>query len=352
MSSVIRLFSLTLALALASISANAYAIPRASVDYRWHDVNVRIVEETIPPVASSPRFIARRRGVRDFRFPTPLRTRQALHRPELDDLDVVPDIPMEGRGSVHPHAVPSSSTLSSHTPRDLVLSYADAVPTVLPRNAAGLVQLDLFNTYYQQMHVHSRNLRKSLCSRALYSMLTVSPQEITAAVLVTRETILGFAMKLFGNYEGLGTTWVGLGVSLEILAVTRAWPTTTATTIWKPYLRTSSILIRTPSPLLLTSSTRSLSSAQSSDRVSGLRILQILADSSPGSSVVGELKCIVDEVLNAVENTVDGLLNNLGAVGPWRNLRGDYVNALCGGNLQILGLCVDTNLAGLGLRSA
>lgn len=52
-----------------------------------------------------------------------------------------------------------------------------------------------------------------------------------------------------------------------------------------------------------------------------------------------------------MENAVDDLLNGLGAAGQWRNLRGDYVNALCGGNLQILGLCVDTNLAGLGLRS-
>lgn len=67
--------------------------------------------------------------------------------------------------------------------------------------------------------------------------------------------------------------------------------------------------------------------------------------------VVGEIKCIVDDSLNAVENMVDGLLNGLSIAGQWRSLRGDYANALCGGNLQILGLCVDTNLAGLGLRS-
>lgn len=167
MSSVIRLFSLALALALAGVSVNAYAIPRTSVDYRRHDVNVRIFEETasIPSVASSPRLIARRRGVRDFRFPIPLRTRQTIHRPELSDLsDVVPNIPMEGRGSVHPHAVSSPSTLFSRSraaPRDLALSYTDTIPSVLPRNAAGLIQFDLFNTYYQQMRVHSRNLREN-----------------------------------------------------------------------------------------------------------------------------------------------------------------------------------------------
>ena len=75
------------------------------------------------------------------------------------------------------------------------------------------------------------------------------------------------------------------------------------------------------------------------------------ADPSPGTPVVGELKCIIDDVLNAVENTVDGLLNSLGVTGQWRGLRRDYISALCGGNLQILGLCVDTNLSGLGLRS-
>lgn len=75
------------------------------------------------------------------------------------------------------------------------------------------------------------------------------------------------------------------------------------------------------------------------------------ADSFPGTPVVGELKCIIDEVLNAVENTVDGLLNSLGVTGQWRGLRGDYVRALCRGRLQLLGLCVDANLSGLGLRS-
>jgi len=72
---------------------------------------------------------------------------------------------------------------------------------------------------------------------------------------------------------------------------------------------------------------------------------------SPGTLVVGELKCIVDEVLNAAENTVDGLLNTLGITAQWNSLRQDYVSALCRGNLQILGLCVDVNLSGLGLRS-
>ena len=67
--------------------------------------------------------------------------------------------------------------------------------------------------------------------------------------------------------------------------------------------------------------------------------------------VVAELKCIVDEVLNAVENTVDGLLNNLGITAQWTDLRGDYVSALCTGGLQILDLCVGAGLSGLGLRS-
>jgi hypothetical protein len=48
---------------------------------------------------------------------------------------------------------------------------------------------------------------------------------------------------------------------------------------------------------------------------------------------------------------VDGLLNTLGITAQWRGLGRDYANALCGGNLQILGLCVDVNLSGLGLRS-
>ena len=175
MNSVIRLFSLALVLALAGTSVNAYAIPRASVDYRRHDVNVRIVEETtsIPSLASPPRFNPLRRGVRDFRFPAPLRTRRTLRRPDLDDFpDVVPGIPREGRGSIHHHTVPSPSTLSSRNrvaPRDLAFSYTEDIPAVLPRNAAGLVQLDLFNTYFQQMHANSRNLRESpLSAHTLY----------------------------------------------------------------------------------------------------------------------------------------------------------------------------------------
>ena len=158
MSSVIRSFFLALALALASISAvNAYAIPRAAVDYRRHDVNVRIIEETrsIPTVASSPRFIARRRGVRDFRVPNRLRTRQTLPQPGLGDTpDVVPILPLEERDPDHAH-----SSLDKAAPRDVTPPYADAIPTLLPRNGAGLVQLDLLNTYYQDMRTQSRNLR-------------------------------------------------------------------------------------------------------------------------------------------------------------------------------------------------
>jgi hypothetical protein len=180
MFSVIRLFSLVLALSLAGISSvNAYVIPRATVDYRRHDVNVHIVQETrsIPSVASSPRFIALRRGVRDFRFPNRLRTREAHHQPELDGIpDVVPMFPVEESGSGDAHAMHSPSAVPSHNrvaPRDLTLSYTDTIPTVLPRNAAGLVQLDVLNTYYQRMVVNSRNLRNCLpLARTLPLLMT------------------------------------------------------------------------------------------------------------------------------------------------------------------------------------
>lgn len=164
MSSVIRFFSLALAFTLVGISAvNAYAIPRAAVDYRRHDVNVRIVEETrsIPSVASSPRFIARRREVRDFRVPSRLRIRQTP--PEFTDVpDVIPALALEERGSGHFGATSSSSTVSAPNkaaPRDVTLPYANAVSTLLPRNEAGLIQFNLLNTYYQEMRTQSRNLR-------------------------------------------------------------------------------------------------------------------------------------------------------------------------------------------------
>jgi len=159
MSSVIRFFSLALAaLALLGISTvDAYAIPRASVDYRRHDVNVRIIEETrsIPSVASSPRYIALRREVRDFRVPRRLRTRQTLPRPPsglADTPDVIPVLPMEEHGA-------ASTSDSKVALRDVALPYTDALPTLLPRDGAGLIQLDLLNTYYQDMRRHSRNLR-------------------------------------------------------------------------------------------------------------------------------------------------------------------------------------------------
>ena len=160
---MIRFFPLALALALLGISTvDAYAIPRASVDYRRHDVNVRIIEETrsIPSVASSPRYLALRREVRDFRVPSRLRTRQTLTRPPLGlagTPDVVPVRPLEEHG-----ATSSSSTVSTSdkvAPRDVTFPYTDAVPTLLPRDGAGLIQLDLLNTYYQDMRRHSRNLR-------------------------------------------------------------------------------------------------------------------------------------------------------------------------------------------------
>ena len=223
-----RFFSLVLALALVSIPANAYVIPRATVDYRRHDVNVRIVEETrsIPSVVSYPRLVARRRGVRDFRVPNRLRTRQALPQPGLGDIpDVEPILPKEERSSGHAHAVPNSSTASDPrrvAPRDITLSYPSAVPTLFPRNAAGLVQLDLLNTYYREMRTQSRNLRTSPPPARTLSPLMISHQETTAAVLATRGTTLGFVTTLLESYGVLGTTWIERRAFLEISVVTRA----------------------------------------------------------------------------------------------------------------------------------
>lgn len=185
MSPVIRFFSLALALALVGIPAvNAYAIPRAAVDYRRHDVNVHIIQETrsIPSVASSPRFIARRRVVRDFRVPNRLRTRQTLPqpRPGLGDIpDGVPAFPLEEHGSGHIDVTPSPSAVSAPgnaAPRDIALPYADGAPSLLPRNGVGLVQLDLLNTYYREMRTRSRNLRMCpLPARTLFVIDDLPP---------------------------------------------------------------------------------------------------------------------------------------------------------------------------------
>jgi hypothetical protein len=354
MSSVIRLFSLVLALALAGVSVNAYAIPRASVDYRRHDVNVRIVEETasIPSVASSPRFIGRRRGVRDFRFPTPLRTRQALHRPELDDLpDFMPDIPMEGQGSVHTHAVPRSSR-NQIAPRDLALPYTDAIPTVLPRNAAGLVQLDLLNTYYQQMIVHSRNLREdSLFVHSLYLAHGFSQGDYSGRARDSRNDPRfrdDAVRELSGFRDDMGRTQGLLGDLGRDKGLANYDRNNDLETLLKDIVNLNKDTLSSVTDIVYEIPLLGPTLGPSKWVV----ILHVFSLAHPpGSPVVGELKCIVDDVLNTVENTVDGLLNTLGITGKWRNLRGDYANALCGGNLEILGLCVDTNLAGLGLRS-
>lgn len=185
MPSATRFFSLALALAFVGISTvNAYAIPRAAVDYRRHDVNVHIVEETrsIPSVASSPGFITRRRGVRDFRVPGRLQSRQTLPQP-LPGFSSIPDVtpvvPMEEHDSDNLHAASGSSTVSTPNkvaPRDVMLPYTDAVPALFPRNGAGLIQLDLLNTYYQGMRTRSRNLRMcSLPARALFLIDDLSP---------------------------------------------------------------------------------------------------------------------------------------------------------------------------------
>jgi len=321
MSSVIRFSSLALALALIGISTvNAYAIPRAAVDYRRHDVNVRIIEEirSIPSVVSSPRFIARRRGVRDFRVPNRLRTRQTLPRPELGDIpDVVPILPMEERGSSHTHTIPDSASASApnKVARDLTLPYAGAVPTLLPRNAAGLVQLDLLNTYYREMRTQSRNLR-DYSRRARNSRNDPRFRDDTARELRGFRDNMNRAQGLLGDLgrdKGLAN-----------------------------YDRNNDLETLLKDIVNLNKDTLSAVA----DIVYEIPLLgPILAP------IVNELKCIIDDVLNAVENTVDGLLNTLGITAQWTSLRRDYASALCRGNLQILGLCVDANLSGLGLRS-
>lgn len=348
MTSVIRLFSLVLALSLVDISAvNAYVIPRTAIDYRRHDVNVRIIEETrsIPSLASSPRYIARRR-VRDFRVPGRLRSRQAL--PQPPHLEPGLDEP------VFPAASSSSTVSVPHkpAPRDLALPHPNAAPSLLPRNDAGLIQVDLLNTYYRDMRTRSRNLRMYYLfvhisfpvdhlllgdyrRRARDSRDDPRFREDTVRELQGFRDNMDRAQGILGDLgRDKGLANYDRNNDLETLLkdiVNLNKDTLSSVT---------EIVYEIPvlGPVLGPS-----------------KCLQIplgaLANSFPHTPVVGELKCIIDEVLNVVENTVDGLLNSLGITAQWRGLRGEYVSALCRGRLELLGLCVGADLPELGLRS-
>ena len=359
MSSAIRFFSLALALALVGTSAvNAYAIPRAAVDYRRHDVNVRIVEETrsIPSVASYPGFIARRRGVRDFRVPNRLRTRQTLPRPELGDIpDVEPLLPQEEPSPSHVHAIPSSFPVSASgkaAPRDVTLPYPTVVPTLSPRNAAGLIQLDLLNTYYRGMRTQSRNLRmRPFPARTL--LLTDGPSigDYSRRARDSRDDPRfrdDATRELRGFRDNMGRTQGLLGDLGRDKGLANYDRNNDLETLLKDVVNLNKDTLSSVTDIVyeipLLGSTLGPGKCP---RIS----TNIPSDPPVGTPVVAELKCIIDDALNAVENTVDGLLNTLGITAQWRGLRRDYVSALCGGNLQILGLCVDTSLSGLGLRS-
>jgi hypothetical protein len=358
MTPVIRFASLALALALVGFSVNASVIPRVTVDYRRHDINVRIVEETrsIPSVASPPRFIARRRGVRDFRVPNRFQTRQTLRRPEFDDApDVVPIFPEEERNSAYAHTVPVSPTVSATNkpaPRDLTLPYTDPVPTMLPRNAAGLVQLDLLNTYYQQMLVNSGNLRTCpSLARALSVVDYTSPGDYRGRARGSRNDPRfrdDAARELRGFRDNMDRTQGLLGNLGRDKGLANYDRNNDLETLLKDIVNLNKDTLSSVTDIVYEIPILGpiLGPSEYAQNFPG-----ILADSSLGHPVVAELKCIIDEVLNTVENTVDGLLNDLGVTGQWRSLRGDYAGALCEGGLEILGLCVNTNIPGLGLRS-
>lgn len=54
-------------------------------------------------------------------------------------------------------------------------------------------------------------------------------------------------------------------------------------------------------------------------------------------TVVYEIKCIIDEILDATENLTDGLLN---ALAPLLNDYQAQVDAVCQSQVKLLGLCV------------
>ena len=355
MTSVTRLFSLVLALVAIS-AVNAYAIPRAAVDYRQRDVNIRIIEtRSFPSVASSPRYIAPRR-VRDFRVPRRLKSRQAPSRPPPPPADI-PDVDpvLEEPDSANLPAASSSSTVSvprKASPRGVTLPHPDTAPTLLPRNEAGLIQVNLLNTYYRDMRTHSRNLRMyPLFVRALFFVDDPSPGDYRRRARDSRDDprfredtvreLQGFRDNMDRAQGVLGDLGRDKGLAnydrnndLETLLkdiVNLNKDTLSSVT---------DIVYEIPvlGPILGPSKCLQIPAG-------------VLANPLPGALVVGELKCIIDEVLNAVENTVDGLLNSLGITAQWRNLRGEYVGALCRGRLELLGLCVGADLPGLGLRS-
>lgn len=353
MTSVIRLFSLVLALALVRISAvNAYAIPRTAIDYRRHDVNVRIVEETrsIPSLASSPRYIARRR-VRDFRVPGRLRSRQALPPPAPADIPDVepgldePDFP----------AASSSSTVSvphKAAPRDVALPHPDAAPSLFPRNEAGLIQVDLLNTYYGDMRTRSRNLRTySLFVRTPFPVDGLPLGEYRRRARDSRDDPRfreDTVRELQGFRDNMDRTQGILGDLGRDKGLANYDRNNDLETLLKDIVNLNKDTLSSVTDIVYEIPVLGPVLGPS-------KYLQIpvdaLANSFPGAPVVGELKCIIDEILNAVENTVDGLLNSLGITAQWRGLRGEYVRALCRGRLELLGLCVGIDLPELGLRS-
>lgn len=53
-----------------------------------------------------------------------------------------------------------------------------------------------------------------------------------------------------------------------------------------------------------------------------------------------DVKCLLDDILNATENVSDGLVNALGLAGMFGGVANQASTMACGSQLKVLGLCV------------
>ncbi|CAL1695860.1 unnamed protein product [Somion occarium] len=69
-------------------------------------------------------------------------------------------------------------------------------------------------------------------------------------------------------------------------------------------------------------------------------VYQIPGLGSTLGPIVYEIKCILDEILDAVENLSDAVLNDLQLASLYRGLIADASKTACNSGLQIIGLCI------------
>lgn len=238
----------------------------------------------------------------------------------------------------------STSVLAQHvspgTPsakRDFIdsIEQLGAVGSNLPRDINTVLgDINILNNYYGQMRVHSANFRRSTTPRLVAVSDAFSGRLAKQPASARSEN---FQQESADELTGFHTNLLGFQNTLAELGADKGLAnydkSNDVETLLKNMINSVKYMLSDIDDLVY-----EIPGLGPTLGPSTFCMLSVTRRADPTPSVVYEIKCILDEVLDAVENLTDAIIN---AITPLlQSLIGDASQTACNSGLALAGICL------------